>query len=906
LALALALTLAAAPGLTRLRIRTDGHALVPTHDERIDTDRAIRIEFGVEDPVVVMVRPGANARPRANAHERANARAEDSFGIYNLDTLALIQTLTNELATLPGVNPAMISSLATDRGHRVYPGTLTPRPFLDPPPRSDADLARISDDVRAIRLFTGVLVSDDERAGAIFVGMPHGVDRLDFLRRLGDLVARHRDATDRIDVIGAPVAESLLGTHILEDLGAGEWMLGHGSAVFVEDAPDARSGPSAVLRGAIGRYVGLVPVAMLVMMLVFMVCFRSAIAAALPMIEVGACLVFVFGLMGLFDVPIYLTIAVMPVILTAVGVADEVHVFHRYFKEIRTDPTRSHVEALRETMREMWVPVVKTSVTTAIGFCSFALSPIAAVRAFGVFTAVGVVFCMMWTLAVIPALLAMIPPAWVRSKRTVRPHPEPPAFARAVVSRPSRWIALLLAAAVLGLAPLGVRRLVVQDSWIDGFSPDSAFRTATEYFNEHFLGAHILAVCVDAGDFELAGRIASSAVGHHEIRIRPEPDVDPSALSGSVLELSLAAFSQDRDSSNNGTWTCWIDKVTVDDGEWVVTFLRPGGSPVWALETQDAAEVYFRVSPRPLARPEVLERVAAFERFLGKQKAHAVGGVHGPATYLATTHFISGALNEARRRIPERIPKVRDEWANHRRVRGEGWHRRTVNDHFSRGLINVYMKDANFIETGRLIEKIREYERETLSPHGMHVTLAGDVAVSQTLISGIVTTQVRSVLGSLAGILVVSALLGGSIRWGVYCVLPVTAAVLVNFAAMGWLGVPLGVATSMFSGMTLGIGVDYAIHVMERYRLAQRRGADNRDAVVDAVQASGQANVIDGLGVALGFGVVTLSQVPANARLGGLIVLSIATCLLLTLVLLPALLSIWPINPRSAPRDRVA
>jgi len=168
-----------------------------------------------------------------------------------------------------------------------------------------------------------------------------------------------------------------------------------------------------------------------------------------------------------------------------------------------------------------------------------------------------------------------------------------------------------------------------------------------------------------------------------------------------------------------------------------------------------------------------------------------------------------------------------------------------------------------------------------------------------------VTTQVRSLLGSLVGILIVSVLLGGSIRWGVFCVLPVAAAVLVNFAAMGFFGVPLGVATSMFSGMTLGIGVDYAIHVMQRYRLAQRRGADNQAAIIDAVSASGPANIIDGLGVALGFGVVMLSQVPANARLGGLIVLSIATCLLMTLVLLPALLSIWPIKPppaRAEPR----
>ena len=68
-------------------------------------------------------------------------------------------------------------------------------------------------------------------------------------------------------------------------------------------------------------------------------------------------------------------------------------------------------------MDEMWRPVVKTSVTTAVGFLSFALSPIGAVRAFGIFTAVGIVFCMAWSLAVTPAMLALARPGWMIGRR---------------------------------------------------------------------------------------------------------------------------------------------------------------------------------------------------------------------------------------------------------------------------------------------------------------------------------------------------------------------------------------------------------------------------------------------------------------------------------------------------------
>ena len=74
-----------------------------------------------------------------------------------------------------------------------------------------------------------------------------------------------------------------------------------------------------------------------------------------------------------------------------------------------------------------------------------------------------------------------------------------------------------------------------------------------------------------------------------------------------------------------------------------------------------------------------------------------------------------------------------------------------------------------------------------------------------------------------------------------------------------------------------------------RWDLNCRVGADEESAAampfkdianaIDTVAATGPAIAIDAAAVALGFGVMTLSQVPANARLGGLLVLSIAGCL---------------------------
>jgi predicted RND superfamily exporter protein len=90
--------------------------------------------------------------------------------------------------------------------------------------------------------------------------------------------------------------------------------------------------------------------------------------------------------------------------------------------------------------------------------------------------------------------------------------------------------------------------------------------------------------------------------------------------------------------------------------------------------------------------------------------------------------------------------------------------------------------------------------------------------------------------------------------------------------------------------------VDFAIHLMERFRRARTCGADLKAAIADATGATAPAIIIDALAVALGFGVLMLSQVPANARLGGLVVLSIVICLVATLVLLPALLRVFRVR----------
>ncbi len=370
--LVLLLTAAAAPGLLRLEMRTDGHALVPPNDPAVLFDAEVREQFQLRDPVAVVIE---------TAHPE---------GIYNPGTLRRVQALTAALARLDGIGPQNVVSLATERRDRVYPGTLTFRTLLDPFPGDPRLLGELRKDIAAIGILDGTLLSKDGRATAILVGAPlsredgrRTFDRTALYRDIRATTAPFQSTTDRILVVGAPVAESLLGAHVQEDL------------------------------------LLLLPLSILLITAIIGYGCRRPWGVALGMAEVVGCLVWTFGLMGWMGVPAYLTTSLLPVILAAVGVADDIHLIWRY-QRVLARMDEPHPSAVRQTMRDMARPIALTSLTTLIGFLSFNSSPMAPVRSFGLFAGIGIFYCIVYSLTVMPAAFTLLGPEKLRHPRLLK------------------------------------------------------------------------------------------------------------------------------------------------------------------------------------------------------------------------------------------------------------------------------------------------------------------------------------------------------------------------------------------------------------------------------------------------------------------------------------------------------
>src|SRR5262249_54741401 len=160
----------------------------------------------------------------------------------------------------------------------------------------------------------------------------------------------------------------------------------------------------------------------------------------------------------------------------------EIHLLWRYRHRPADQPP---AEALRQTFAELGRPIVLTSLATAIGFLSFLTSSIRPVSSFGLFTGIGVLFCLLWAVVGPPALLALRPAA-IPAAGPLYAGSGLARVALALGGRP-RLVLPLLGLVTAGLA-CGLSRLVVQDGWITNFAPRSALRQATERVDRRFAG----------------------------------------------------------------------------------------------------------------------------------------------------------------------------------------------------------------------------------------------------------------------------------------------------------------------------------------------------------------------------------------------------------------------------------
>ncbi len=154
-------------------------------------------------------------------------------------------------------------------------------------------------------------------------------------------------------------------------------------------------------------------------------------------------------------------------------------------------------------------------------------------------------------------------------------------------------------------------------------------------------------------------------------------------------------------------------------------------------------------------------------------------------------------------------------------------------------------------------------------------------------------TQIESTALALLAVTLLLILVFRSLRAGLLGIVPVGLTILVNFAVLGYFGIGLDSFTAMIASITIGLGIDYAIHFTHRFRKEFERSGDERTALITTLQTTGVAILINSFSVGAGFAVLLLAGGQHIRLLGGLTAIALLVSALFTLVVLPALTLLW-------------
>ncbi len=198
----------------------------------------------------------------------------------------------------------------------------------------------------------------------------------------------------------------------------------------------------------------------------------------------------------------------------------------------------------------------------------------------------------------------------------------------------------------------------------------------------------------------------------------------------------------------------------------------------------------------------------------------------------------------------------------------------------------------------RVLDNVRSLGASIFRGLPVSIHPAGGVMTSYTFMDLIIKGQLLSILTSIVAVFLITALMFRSLMAGLFCIIPVAIATLLNFSLMGATGIPLGVTTAILSGMGIGIGVDYSIHFVAKYRWLADALPDRHDRLRATMQSSGRAIFFNAIVVTAGFLVLMISNFPPSRWLSALVSANMVSALLGALTVLPACLAV--IRPKFA------
>jgi len=128
---------------------------------------------------------------------------------------------------------------------------------------------------------------------------------------------------------------------------------------------------------------------------------------------------------------------------------------------------------------------------------------------------------------------------------------------------------------------------------------------------------------------------------------------------------------------------------------------------------------------------------------------------------------------------------------------------------------------------------------------------------------------------------------------GVVTIFPVIAIVMGTYLGMSLLDIPLNPVTATLTGIAIGIGVPFVIHVTNRFREALDNDSNPVTAITSTLKTTGGSLFGSAFTTMAGFGILTTSTLKPFQQMGQVVLVSIGFALVASILILPTLLVFW-------------
>jgi predicted RND superfamily exporter protein len=401
----------------------------------------------------------------------------DEAGVFRPATLKTVARLIDGILKIPGVITDDVISLTTTNDVRVKTGLLDVRRIMHQIPKDAAGSEALRAAIADNPLLTDKVASGDGTGLAIYIPIVS--------KAKAELASGQN-----YYLAGLPIAEDRFGVEMFYQMG--------------------------IMSAVSGM--------MIFLLLWFL--FRK-ITLILPVMAVAMFTVaWGMGLLIGFGFTVHIMSSMIPVFLMPIAVLDSVHILSDFYDRYPAIGDRR--ETLRQSIGELYTPMLFTSLTSSVGFASLMLAPIPPVQVFGAFVAIGILLAWLLTITFIPASIMLIREDKLRAALGHFKTGDS-GLARGL-QRLGRFAfkragaLAVIAVLVLAVGVWGVTRTVVNDNPVNWFSEGHELRIADRVMNRLFGGTY-MAYLVLQGETE--GDMKRPDVLNYMAKLQRTLEADP-------------------------------------------------------------------------------------------------------------------------------------------------------------------------------------------------------------------------------------------------------------------------------------------------------------------------------------------------------------------------------------------